>query len=48
MLLSLQNQIKAVGLQDRLGKQNLQADMNNVFEPVTKTCKCAPEGVKKP
>ena len=36
-LLSLQNQVKAVRLQDRLSKQNFQEDMKKVFESVTKS-----------
>ena len=35
-LISLQGQVKALGLQDRLGKQNFHEDMKKVFEPVTK------------
>ena len=36
-LVSLQNQIKAVRLPDKLGKQNFHEDMKKVFEPVTKS-----------
>ena len=36
-LASLQNQVKVVRLQDKLGKQNFQEDMEKVFEPVTNT-----------
>ena len=36
-LVSLQDQVKAVRLQDRLGKQNFHEDMKKKFEPVTKT-----------
>ena len=32
---SLENQIKVVRLQDKLGKQNFHEDMKKVFEPVT-------------
>ena len=35
-LASLQNQIKVVRLQHRLGKQNFHEDIKKVFEPVTK------------
>ena len=35
-LVSLQNQVKAVRLQDKLGKQTFHEDMKKVFEPVTK------------
>ena len=34
---SLQNQVKVVRLQDKLGKQNFHEDMKKVFEPVTKS-----------
>ena len=33
----LQNQVKVVRLQDKLGKQNFHEDMKEVFEPVTKS-----------
>ena len=36
-LASLQNQVKAVRLQDKLGKQNFHENMKKVFEPVTKS-----------
>ena len=36
-LVSLQNQVKVVRLQDKLGKQNFHEDMKKVFEPVTKS-----------
>ena len=36
-LVSLQNQVKVVRLQDKLGKQNIHEDMKKVFEAVTKT-----------
>ena len=36
-LASLQDQIKIVRLQDKLGKQNFHEDMKKIFEPVTKT-----------
>ena len=36
-LVSLQDQVKAVRLQDKLGKQNFHEDMKKVFEPVTKS-----------
>ena len=35
----LQNQVKAVRLQDKLGKQNSHEDFKNVFEPGTDTIK---------
>ena len=34
---SLRYEVKAVRLQDKLGKQNFQEDMKKVFEPVTKS-----------
>ena len=46
-LVSLQNQVKAVRLQDKLGKQNFHEDMKKVFEPVTKTIKDVSEDVTK-
>ena len=36
-LASLQNQVKVVRLQDKLGKQSSQEEMKNIFEPVNKT-----------
>ena len=36
-LVSLQNQVKAVRLQDKLGKQNFHEDMKKVYEPLTDT-----------
>ena len=36
-LVSLQNQVKVVKLQDKLGEQNFHEDMKKVFEPVTKS-----------
>ena len=36
-LISLESQVKAVRLQDKLGKQNVHEDMKKVFEPVTKS-----------
>ena len=35
-LVSLQDQVKSVRLQDKLGKQNFHEDMKKVFEPVIK------------
>ena len=34
---SLQNQVKAVRLQDKLAKQNFHKDVKKVFEPFTKS-----------
>ena len=36
-LVSLQDQVKVVRLQDKLGKQNFREDVKKVFEPVTKS-----------
>ena len=33
----LQNQVKALRVQDKLGKQNFHEDTKKVFEPVTKS-----------
>ena len=46
-LASLQDQVKAIRLQDKLGKQNFHEDMRKVFEPVTKTFKDVSEDVTK-
>ena len=35
-LVSLQNEVKAVRLQDKLGKQNFHEDIKKVSEPFTK------------
>ena len=44
---SLQNQVKAVRLQDKLGKQNFHEDMKEVFEPLTDTIKNTSENITK-
>ena len=36
-LVSLQDQVKAVRLQDKLGKQKFHEDMKKIFEPVNKS-----------
>ena len=46
-LASLQDQVKAVRLQDKLGKQNFHEDMKKVFEPVTKSIQDVSEEVTK-
>ena len=46
-LTSLQDQVKAVRLQDKLGKQNFHEDMKNVFEPVTKSLEKTSQDMKK-
>ena len=45
-LVSLQNQVKAVRLQDKLGKQNFHEDMK-VFEPVTKSLENTSQDITK-
>ena len=42
---SLQNQVKVVRLQDKLGKQNFHEDMQEVFEPLTNTLKKTSENI---
>ena len=44
---SLQNQVKYVRLQDKLGKQNFHEDMAEVFEPLTDTLKKTSENMTK-
>ena len=44
---SLQNQVKIVRLQDKLGKQNFHEDMTKVFEPLTDTLKKTSENITK-
>ena len=44
---SLQNQVKVVRLQDKLGKQNFHEDMTKVFEPLTDTLKKTSENMTK-
>ena len=44
---SLQNQVKIVGLQDKLGKQNFHENMKEAIEPVTDTLKCTSEKLTK-
>ena len=47
-LLLLKNQVKAIRLQDQLGKQNFHADMKKkVIEPVTDIVKDVSEGLTK-
>ena len=44
---SLQNQVKVVRLQDKLGKQNFHEDLTGVFEPLTDTLKKTSENITK-
>ena len=46
-LASLQDQVKAVRLQDKLGKQNFHEDMKKVFEPVTKSLENTSQNITK-
>ena len=46
-LVSLQDQVKVVRLQDKLGKQNFHEDMKKVFEPVTKSLENTSEKLTK-
>ena len=46
-LVSLQDQVKVVKLQDKLGKQNFHEDMKKVFEPVTKSLENTSEKLTK-
>ena len=46
-LASLQNQVKVVKLQDKLGEQNFHEDMKKVFEPVTKSLENTSENITK-
>ena len=46
-LVSLQNQVKVVKLQDKLGKQNFHEDMKKVFEPVTKSVENTSKDITK-
>ena len=47
MLVSLQNQVKVVKLQDKLGEQSFHEDMKKVFEPVTKSLEKTSENLTK-
>ena len=42
---SLQNQVKVVRLQDKLGKQNFYEDLTEVFEPLANTIKETSENI---
>ena len=46
-LASLQDQVKVVRLQDKLGRQNFHEDMKKVFEPVTKSLENTSENLTK-
>ena len=44
---SLQDQVKVVRLQDKLGKKNFHEDMKEVFEPVTKSLENTSQDITK-
>ena len=46
-LATLQNQVKAVKLQDKLGKQNFHENIKNLYEPLTDTIKDVSENITK-
>ena len=46
-LASLQNQVKTVRLQDKLGKQNFHEDLKKLYEPLTDTIKNTSENITK-
>ena len=46
-LVSLQDQVKTVKLQDKLGKQNFHEDMKKVSEPVTKSLEKTSQDITK-
>ena len=46
-LASLQNQVQAVRLQDKLGRQNFHEDMKKVIKPITKSLKDVSQEVTK-
>ena len=46
-LVSLQDQVKTVRLQDKLGKESFHEDMKKVFEPVTKSLEKTSQDITK-
>ena len=46
-LVSIQEEVKVVRLQDNIGKQNFHEDMTKVFEPLTDTLKKTSENITK-
>ena len=46
-LVSLENQVKRVRLQEKLGKQNFHEDMKKVFEPVTNSLEQTSQDITK-
>ena len=46
-LVSIQDEVKVVKLQDKLGKQNFHENMKKVFEPVTKSLENTSQDITK-
>ena len=46
-VVSLQNQVRWIGFQDKLGKQNFHENMRKLFEPSTKSIKDVSEHLTK-
>ena len=46
-LVSLEDQVKVVRLQDKLGKQKFHEDMKKTFEPVTKSIENTSQNITK-
>ena len=46
-LISLENQVNVVRLQDKLGKQNFHEEMKKIFEPVTKSLEKTSQDITK-
>ena len=46
-LVSLQDQVKVVRLQDKLAKQNFHENMKKLYEPLTDTIKNTSENITK-
>ena len=46
-LASLQDQVKVVRLQDKLGKQDFHEDMKKLFEPITKSLEITSQDITK-
>ena len=46
-LVSLKDQVKAVRLQDKLGKQNIHESVKKLYEPLTDTIKDVSENITK-
>ena len=46
-LASLQNEVKVIRLQDKLGKQNFHEHIKKIFEPVTKSLENTSQDITK-